>query len=52
MAMEYDPRKLDIKKHGPYPIVHVFTNNTVLVQVLEHVQERFNVRKISPYKGI
>ena len=52
MVVEYDPQKLDIKKHGPYTIVRVFTNNTVLVQISEHVQERFNVRKLSPYKGI
>ena len=52
MVVEYDPRKLDTKKHSPYTIVRVFTNNTVLVQISEHVQERFNVRKLSPYRGI
>ena len=52
MVVECDPRKLDTKKHGPYTIVRVFTNNTVLVQISEHIQERFSVRKLSPYKGI
>ena len=52
MVVEYDPTKLDAKKRGPYPIVCVFTNGTVKLQIAQHVQETFNIRKIWPYKGI
>lgn len=39
MVVEHNPWKLDIMKHGPYSIVRLFTNNTVLVQISEHIQE-------------
>ena len=52
MVMEYDPQKLDTNKHGTYSIICVFINNKVLVQISEHIQERFNVRKLSPYREI
>ena len=51
MIVHYDPRKLDSKQHGPYPIVRVHTNGTVRVQLREHVQETFSIRKIFPYRG-
>ena len=51
MIVHYDPRKLDSKQHGPYPIVRVFTNGTVRVQLRDHVQETFSIRKIFPYRG-
>ena len=40
MVVEYNPQKLDTKKHGPYTIVCVFTNSTVLVEISEHIKER------------
>ena len=43
---------MDIRKHGLYSIVRVFTNNTILVQISEHIQERNKVRKLSPYRRI
>ena len=52
MVDEYDPVKICRRKHGPYRIVRVFTNNCVRVQLSPHVQETFNIRKLSPYKGI
>ena len=52
MVVEYNAWKLHIKKHGPYPIFCVFTNNTVLVQISEYVQEIFKVRKLSPFTRI
>lgn len=48
MVVEYDLLKLDIKKHTHYPLVHVFMNNTVLVHICKHVQERFNVTNCHP----
>ena len=52
MIIQYDPNKLDSKQHGPYRIVRVFTNGTVRVQLREHVQETFNIRKVFPYRGV
>ena len=52
MVQEYDPTKIDMKKHRPYFVVSVHTNKTLVLQISQHVQERFNVRKISPYRGL
>ena len=35
--VEYNPNKLDCRTHGPYPIVRVFTNGTVRVQLAPHI---------------
>ena len=52
MVDKYDPVKMSLRKLGSYRIVCVFTNNCVCVQLLSpQVQETFNVRKLSPYKG-
>lgn len=51
MIVDYDPRKFDSKQHAPYPIVRIFTNGTVRVQLRENVQEMFSIRKIFPYQG-
>ena len=51
MIVTYDPNKLDSKQHGPYRIVRVFTNGTVRVQLRQHIQETFNIRKVFPYRG-
>ena len=51
MVVEYDPIKLDTKKRGPFPIVRVFTNGTVRLQIANHVQETFNIQTIWPYRG-
>ena len=44
--VEYNPIKLDCRMHGPYPIVRVFTNGTVWVQLASHIQETVNIRKL------
>ena len=47
--VEYSLDKLDCRTHGPYPIVRVFTNGTVSVQLAPHIQETVNIRKLFPY---
>ena len=47
--VEYNPDKLDCRTHGPYPIVRVFTNGCVRVQLAPHIQETVNIRKLFPY---
>ena len=47
LVVEYhDPSKLDAKKRVPNPIVRVFTNGTVSLQIAPNIQETFNIRKI------
>ena len=43
-------RKLYYKKQGPYRIIEVFTNVTVLVQSVK-VTERINIRRLKPHFG-
>jgi hypothetical protein len=50
LVKEVDPRKMDPRAHGPYPIVQVFTNGTVSIQREPHVLERINIRRILPYR--
>jgi hypothetical protein len=45
-----DPRKMEPRAHGPYPIVTVFANGTLAVQREPHVSERINIRPLSPYR--
>jgi hypothetical protein len=45
-----DPRKMDARAHGPYPIMQVFTNGTVAIQRAPHVLERINIRRILQYR--
>ena len=40
--------KLKPTVSGPYPILQVFTNGTVLIQLSPHVNERINIRRIRP----
>ena len=48
--VEYNPNKLDSRTHGPNRIVRVFTDRTVRIQLLGHVQEIVNIRKLFPYR--
>ena len=50
MIVTYDPNKLDSKQHEPYQIIQVFTNSMVRVQLRQHIQETFNIRKVFPYR--
>ena len=45
-----DPSKLGPRKHGPYPIVKVFTNGTVRILRTESTEETVNIRKLFPHK--
>ena len=47
--VEYSPDKLDCRTHGPNPIVRVFANRTVCMQLAPHIQETVNIRKLFPY---
>ena len=47
--VEYSPDKLDCRNHGSYPIIRVFTNGTVHLQLAPHIQETLNTRKLFPY---
>ena len=51
MAKVYDPTKMEEKLHGPYPMLELQTNGTVLIQRAPHVVETFNLRRIVLYKG-
>ena len=44
------PKKLQAKAHGPYTIVQVFQNGTVLVRRNAEVVERMNIRRLIPYR--
>ena len=47
----YEPDKLSQRLHGPYPIVEINTNGTVVLQRSDNVRETVNIRKLVPYKG-
>ena len=44
------PAKLQAKAHGPYTVVQVFQNGTVLVRRNAEVVERMNIRRLIPYR--
>ena len=47
---EYDPTKMEPKLHGPYPITRIYVNGTVDVELRPGVTQRFNVRKVVPFR--
>ena len=47
----YEPDKLSQRLHGPYPIVEINTNGTVVLQRSDNVRETVNIRKLVPCKG-
>ena len=47
----YEPDKLSQRFHGPYPIVEINTNGTVVLQRSDNVCEIVNICKLVPYKG-
>ena len=47
----HNPRKLDDRWTGPYPITKIHVNGTVRLQLSEHVSERINIRRIKPHRG-
>ena len=52
MVKTYDPTKLQERFHGPYNIVRVYTNGTVRLQRNPTTTEVFNIRKLTPYRGV
>jgi hypothetical protein len=42
--------KLEPTYKGPYPIVQVHTNGTVTILLQPNTTERYNVRRITPYR--
>ena len=50
MMVRYDPKKLQEKLHGPYPIVKIQINGTVSLQRHPGISESYNIRKLWPYK--
>ena len=46
-----DPSKLSDKVKGPYRIIRVNTNSTVLLRIRPHITTTVNIRNIEPYKG-
>jgi transposase InsO family protein len=44
-------RKLDSTTSGPYSIVEVHANGTVVIQRRAHVYERINIRRLKPYNA-
>jgi hypothetical protein len=42
--------KLEPTYKGPYPIVQVHTNGTATVLLQPNTMERYNVRRITPYR--
>ena len=47
----YNPTKMEEKLHGPYPILHVYTNGTVDIHRAANIKDRVHLRKIVPYWG-
>ena len=51
MIVQYDPKKLQEKLHGPYPIVEIRTNGTISLQRRPGISKSYNIRKLRSYKG-
>ena len=49
MVIVKDPRKMEDRAIGPFPVVQVFNNGTVSILRRPNVHERINVRRIKPY---
>jgi len=47
-----DPKKLEPRAIGPFPIHQVHTNGTVSILRNPHVLERINIRRIKPYRQL
>ena len=49
MIVQYDPKKLQEKLHGPYPIVEIRMNGTVSLQRRPGISKSYNIRKLRSY---
>jgi len=45
----HDPRKLEQRWDGPYPIERVHVNGNVTIALKPGVLERINIRRVKPY---
>lgn len=43
-------QKMEAPIEGPFPIVQVYTNGTVVLQQRNNVLERINIQRLSPFK--
>ena len=41
---------MEPRLHGPYPITRIYVNGTVNVELKTGVTQRFNVRKVVPFR--
>ena len=46
----HDPKKLDIRREGPYPIKRVHVNGNVTIALKPGVLERINICRVKPYR--
>ena len=46
----HDPRKLETRWDGPYPIERVHVNGNVTIALKPGVLERINIRRVKPYR--
>ena len=50
LIREVNPKKLQARAHGPYPIIQTWTNGTIDILRNPHVTERINIRRVIPYR--
>jgi len=46
----YDPKKLEPRLHGPYRITRIYVNGTIDIELKPGVIQRYNIRKVVPYR--
>ena len=46
----YEPTKMDSRLHGPYQVTRIYVNGTIDVQLKPGVIQRYNIRKVVPYR--
>ena len=46
----YDPKKMEPRLHGSYQITRIYVNGTVDIQLKPGVIQRYNIRKVVPYR--
>jgi hypothetical protein len=50
LKKRWKPRKLDARTSGPYRVLQTHVNGTVTIELRPGVSERFNIRRVIPYK--
>ena len=49
---EYEPGKMKPRLHELYPIAQVYTNGTVGINTSPTTIDKYNIRRIHPYKNL